>query len=139
MEDENKKLSIIIEKTNEENNILISADIQKLRTILWHLVDNAIKFTEEGTVKLGYQILEGHIKFHVSDTGIGMAEDKKEKIFEQFKRFDEGLTRKFRGIGLGLALCKGFVNLLGGEIWFDSIQNQGSIFYFTIPYKPLAK
>jgi signal transduction histidine kinase/ligand-binding sensor domain-containing protein len=137
IEYEDKNLTIEVEESAKSSKTIISADIQKLRTILWHILDNAIKFSNEGIIRIHYEMTENLIKFSVTDPGIGIPDEIREKIFEQFKRFDEGLTRKFRGIGLGLALCKGFLNLLGGEIWFESEELKGTTFYFTYPYKSL--
>ena len=75
------------------------------------------------------------MEFFVKDSGIGIAKEKREVIFERFRQADEGHTRKYGGTGLGLPIAQGLVNLLGGAIRFESEENKGTTFYFTIPYR----
>ncbi|HAM99403.1 MAG TPA: hypothetical protein DCQ26_12415 [Marinilabiliales bacterium] len=114
----------------------VLCDGSRLQQILTNLIQNALKFTSYGIIEIGYQLNEKFIQFHVKDTGIGIAPEKHHLVFERFGQAEEGYSRNFEGAGLGLSICKGFVELMGGNIWFDSKPNIGSSFYFTIPYKP---
>jgi hypothetical protein len=103
---------------------------------LTNLLNNAFKFTNEGTIGFGYLRENDFLKFHVKDSGIGIAPDMHEKIFERFRQVDSSTSRKFGGNGLGLSISKSYVELLGGKIWLESSPGKGSAFYFTIPYNP---
>lgn len=128
-------ISLDITKSAEDENAVVVADDNRIRQILFNLLDNAVKFTLNGQIIFGYSIKNDKIEFYVSDTGIGIQEELHDTIFKRFRQADEGHTRKFGGTGLGLPIAKGLVNILGGSIWMESIQNQGSNFYFTVPFK----
>lgn len=113
----------------------IISDETKVHQILSNLINNAIKFTKKGEVEFGYEIKGQYIQFYVKDTGIGIPPEMQEKIFERFVQAEMGVTREFEGAGLGLSICKGLVELLGGKIWLVSELNKGTTFYFTLPYK----
>jgi len=118
----------------------IIGDVTRLRQILYNLVSNAIKFTEQGEVFVSVKLKEKKgddilIEFAVKDTGIGIPKDKHSTIFQHFSQVDSSTTRKYGGTGLGLAICKRLVNLMGGEIWLESEVGFGSTFYFTIKSK----
>jgi CheY-like chemotaxis protein len=119
----------------------IFSDKVRLKQVLISLLSNAFKFTEEGSIELGYEKkAENSIQFYVSDTGIGIPEESKKVIFEQFRQVDYEHTREYEGAGLGLTLAKGMVELMGGEIWVDSVPGKGSTFYFTVSTKkPVQK
>lgn len=121
----------------ETELLTMNTDPLRLRQIITNLLGNALKFTEKGTIDLGYIIKrtdnEKLLEFFVKDTGIGIPLDKQTIIFERFRQVDEARTRKFGGTGLGLAISKRLVNLLGGTIWVKSEINKGSAFYFTLP------
>ena len=111
-------------------------DPVRLRQVLTNLVGNAVKFTEKGEVVLHVENdPEAHepgcILFRVSDTGIGIPQDRLESIFDSFTQVDTSTTRKFGGTGLGLAICTRLVELMGGRIWVESKFGEGSTFYFT--------
>jgi signal transduction histidine kinase len=115
--------------------MIIYSDSKIIREILNNLVNNAIKYTNSGSV-----IIQATINFElnklflsVSDTGIGIPEDKVEIIFEEFRQASEGLSRSFEGVGLGLAICKKYVQILKGSISVKSKINQGSTFIVEIP------
>jgi CheY-like chemotaxis protein len=114
----------------------VKGDPDRLRQILINLVSNAIKFTAEGRVviRVGPESAEGMLRFSVSDTGIGIAPDKVEMIFDSFTQADASMTRRYGGTGLGLAICKRLVSLLGGEIWVESTLGAGATFVFTMKY-----
>lgn len=124
----------------EADSISISGDPTRLHQVLLNLVGNAIKFTDKGvaTIQLKTEVLEKENKvlahFCVSDTGVGIGEDRLEKIFDSFKQAYSDTTRKFGGTGLGLSISKKLVEIQGGKIWAESKKGKGSQFYFTIPY-----
>jgi len=129
-------IQIILNTPLTDNESIILTDSKKLRQILSNLIDNAIKFTERGSIEYGYKIKDPQtLEFYVKDSGEGIPEDKQEIIFERFIQADMSLTRTQGGTGLGLAITKAFVKLLGGEISVKSKIDQGSTFYFTLPYK----
>jgi len=118
-------------------------DPTRLRQILLNLLNNAIKFTEKGGVSIQVAVKLGHIptdggqvaplRFEVTDTGIGMAESVRERLFQKFTQADSSMTRRFGGTGLGLAICKQLVELMHGEIGVMSTVGIGSVFWFEIP------
>ncbi len=116
---------------------VIYSDETKIHQILSNLVNNALKFTKTGSVNFGYNVEDENLIFYVKDTGIGIPEDMQTKIFERFIQADMGLTRNFEGAGLGLAICNGLANLLGGKIWLESEIGKGSTFYFSIPFNQI--
>ncbi|RXP44458.1 PAS domain S-box protein [Lutibacter sp. HS1-25] len=120
-------------QTNKE--FKIKTDSEKLYMILTNLVKNAIKYTDEGSVEFGYQQKESCLEFYVKDTGIGIALDRQEAIFERFIQADIADTEARQGAGLGLAIAKAYVEMLEGDIWLESTVAKGSTFYFTIKHK----
>jgi len=117
---------------------IILADKVKLKQILINLIGNAFKFTEKGTIQVGYSLDEDNkLLFFVSDTGIGIPEDKREFIFERFAQVEQLPGYLYGGTGLGLSIVKGLVNLLGGEIWLTSEMNKGTTFYVKFPYQTI--
>src|SRR3989337_1260469 len=114
----------------------IEADRVKFKQILYNLLSNAIKFTpENGHINVEAGIMEDMLQVSVSDTGIGMKPDDREKVFKEFWQADSSFARKYEGTGLGLALTKRIVEMHGGKIWFESEYGKGSIFYFALPLK----
>ncbi len=114
----------------------IHSDVTRLRQILLNLLGNAAKFTENGTVTLLVsRRADERVRFTVSDTGIGMTPDQLAKLFQRFQQADASTTRQFGGTGLGLALTRAFVALLGGEVEVSSIQGEGSTFTVTVPVR----
>jgi signal transduction histidine kinase len=116
----------------------ICGDEHKIRQLLNNLVDNAIKFTDKGTVDFGIQLVTREndkltIRFSVKDTGVGIAKDKQQRLFSPFVQADGSTTRRYGGTGLGLSICKQYVELMGGSIGLNSEANQGSEFWFTLP------
>jgi signal transduction histidine kinase len=114
----------------------IQADERKLKQILYNLLSNAVKFTPDGgRVKLEARGLNGQgVEITVSDTGIGLAEDDLERIFQPFEQGDNSAGRKYQGTGLGLSLTKSLVELHGGRIWAERrAEGPGAVFFFTIP------
>ena len=121
---------------DEMENLIILSDGIRIQQVLDNLISNAIKYTERGKIETGLSLrLEDgreYIEIYVKDTGIGISEEKNDLVFERFRQVEEGVFHE--GAGLGLSISKGIVNLLGGNIWFISEINVGSVFYFTIPY-----
>ncbi len=119
-------------------------DPTRLRQILLNLISNAIKFTEQGAVAVQVEVKlasnpapDGSVPLHfeVRDTGIGMAENVRARLFEKFSQADSSVTRRFGGTGLGLAICKQLVERMNGEIGVESRLGTGSTFWFTIPFE----
>jgi signal transduction histidine kinase len=101
--------------------------------VLQKLIDNGIKFTEEGEVEFGYKVLPNKLEFFVRDTGIGIAERDQERIFERFHQLDNRTIRAYEGTGLGLSIAQHYVRLIGGSLNVNSKLGKGSTFSFTIP------
>ena len=117
----------------------VRADPTRLRQILLNLMGNAVKFTDEGFVTLHCEKVPGQdlLKFRVEDTGIGVDQEAREKLFGDFVQADASISRKYQGSGLGLAICQRLVKLMGGEIGMNNAPERGSVFWFTLPYEPL--
>ncbi len=109
-------------------------DERKIKQILLNLLSNAVKFTPEGgRVEVKAVLADGSVEISVSDTGIGIAPEDQEKIFEEFRQVGTDYAQKREGTGLGLTLTKKFVEIHGGKIWVESEQGKGSTFKFTLP------
>jgi CheY-like chemotaxis protein len=119
----------------EGSDSIIMSDKSRLRQVFTNLLSNALKFTNEGYVEIGYTTREGSVQFFVRDTGIGIEPEKHDIIFERFRQAEDSYTRKYGGTGLGLAISRQIVGLLGGEIWLESSPGQGSTFWFSVPLK----
>jgi signal transduction histidine kinase len=129
-----KVLELSYKLALDDASSMINTDRVKLRQVLVNLLSNALKFTDTGRIEFGYQLQQDQsLLFFVSDTGIGISHEKQKRIFERFVQADDSLSRHFGGSGLGLSICQGFVDVLGGKIWVESSTNQGAKFYFTLP------
>jgi PAS domain S-box-containing protein len=128
-----KNLVFLIDTPLNDREAIIILDKTKFVQILSNLLTNAIKFTEKGIIKFGYITAGQFLNFYVSDTGIGIAGDQLERIFDRFYQVEHTLERHFEGTGLGLSISKAFVELLGGRIWVESELGKGSSFYFSLP------
>ncbi|TSA30262.1 MAG: response regulator [Ignavibacteriales bacterium] len=116
------------------SNVLLNTDKSKLEQILINLLVNAVKFTDKGSVRLSIKLINGtDIEFSVTDTGIGISDENKKIIFSEFRQVDSSTSRKYGGAGLGLAICKKYVELLGGTLSLQSESGNGSRFYFMLP------
>ena len=132
---EAKGMKLIFRSTLPANEAIIQTDREKLFAILTNLVKNAIKYSNEGTIEFGYdRVTNGNdsLQFYVKDTGTGIPKDRQEAIFERFIQADITDTRTQQGAGLGLAITKAYVDMLGGKIWVESKEGKGSTFYFTL-------
>ena len=122
-----------------EAKTVLLGDPVRLNQILMNLIGNAVKFTYAGYIKVSAQVekvIDKRVvmKFTVADSGIGIPADKINSIFDSFRQADESVTRRFGGTGLGLAICKQLVELQGGAIQVESVEREGTIFSFCIPY-----
>jgi two-component system, sensor histidine kinase and response regulator len=130
-----KNIHFQYDTSNIPENLMISADENLIGKVLEKLVENALKFTTEGQVITGADLENNEIVFFVKDTGVGISDEFKNRIFKGFNQENEELTRGFEGVGLGLGISKGLVDLMGGKIWYNSTKGKGSEFYFSIPLK----
>jgi len=131
-------IKIALNPEVDKYNLKITTDTNKLKQIIINLLENAFKFTEKGKIEFGYKPIENKggksVMFYIKDTGIGIDEEAKNFIFERFRKAENNLGTLYRGAGLGLAISKKLVEIMGGKIWVDSEINVGSTFYFTLPY-----
>ncbi|MFN8577748.1 MAG: PAS domain S-box protein [Candidatus Sericytochromatia bacterium] len=130
-----KKLDLIYLIDNKIPSF-VKGDVTRLRQILVNLVGNAIKFTDQGEVFVSISLIEKYdnkikIKFSIKDTGIGLSQENIDKLFKPFIQADSSINRKYGGTGLGLAISKKLVETMGGEIWVESLEKEGTNFYFT--------
>ena len=132
--DEMHEIKLKVSCSNSNSKFTIMTDPVLLQSVLQKMIDNGIKFTEQGEVEFGYRILTNQIEFFVRDTGIGIATHDQERIFERFHQLDNRTTRSYEGTGLGLSIAQHYVRLLGGTLQVDSALGKGSTFTFTIPY-----
>lgn len=122
----------------------VQGDVSRLRQVLVNLLDNGIKFTERGGVSLFVesQVVKNRshrLHFRIQDTGIGIPSDRLDHLFKLFSQVDGSNTRKYSGVGLGLAICKELIEVMGGTIWVESEVGQGSIFHFTLTLSIVAE
>ncbi|MFA5819245.1 MAG: ATP-binding protein [Bacteroidales bacterium] len=136
---ESKGMQFFFKNGLPSKEAFIKTDIEKIYAILTNLIKNAIKFTYEGSIEFGYEKKDEYLEFFVKDMGIGIPENQTELIFERFRQGSESLNRGYEGSGLGLSISKSYVEMLGGEIWVESEEGKGSIFYFTIPYNAVSE
>ncbi|WP_376986358.1 ATP-binding protein [Bosea sp. R86505] len=119
---------------------MITTDPTRLRQLLFNLVGNAVKFTDTGWVRLVCSIEAGNrLRVEVEDTGIGIPEEARERLFQDFSQLDVTINRRFGGTGLGLAICRRLIGSLGGEIGVSSREERGTRFWFTLPVGPVSK
>jgi len=128
-----KGLMLVAEVAPEVGEI--TSDQRRVEQILLNLLNNAVKFTEKGEVRVECQVSDDYLVTRVLDTGIGIKPEDMDKLFLAFQQIDSGLTRRHEGTGLGLSICKKLLEMLGGEIWAESKWGVGSTFTFTLPMK----
>jgi PAS domain S-box-containing protein len=136
---EGRNLSLQMHKSLRDDEAVIYSDKRYLHQILANLIDNALKFTKEGEILIGYNAKRNGIEFFVKDSGKGIPPELLDKIFEPFRQGEEVLARKHHGTGLGLTIAKNYAELLGGYMWTESELNRGTTFYLTLPYSENAK
>jgi PAS domain S-box-containing protein len=131
-----KPIILTVKNQFDEYGDLIFSDKIWLKRVLTHLLDNAVKFTLEGSVELSYGKVNDDILFTIKDTGIGINSENLGRIFEEFRQEIDGHHRPFEGLGVGLTLAKEVLEKMGGKIFVKSEKGIGSEFSFTIPYRP---
>lgn len=134
-----KGLTVFVGSRLGADEKFINTDKGKLLQALNNFLSNAVKFTDSGTIEIGVTRLGDRLRFYCSDTGIGMDKEKIQLIFERFRQIDEGDTRKYGGAGLGLAISKALVEIIGGKVWAESKPGLGSTFFIEIPYVAAEK
>ncbi|RLD82323.1 MAG: hypothetical protein DRJ10_05180 [Bacteroidetes bacterium] len=135
-----KKIDVKLELKREKEQLLIEIDENKIERIFWHLIDNAIKFTSDGYIKIAAKKVENNqIQFQIEDTGIGISPELQEKIFDPFRQVETGATRNFGGNGIGLSLAKAYIGIMDGKIWLESEFDKGTTVFFTIPMQKSIK
>ena len=131
-----KQVIILVSAHPAPEDVTLFSDEILVRKVMVHLINNAIKFTDRGSIEIGYDIDKDNVfRFFVRDTGIGISSMNHKLVFERFRQVDERTTRKYEGTGLGLSISKGIIGLVGGNLWVESSEGSGSEFYFTIPGK----
>lgn len=128
-----KQIMFLCNQPPHNKDICLFTDGYKLFQTLNNLISNAIKFTRTGKVEFGFSIKNGKIEFYVLDTGLGISSDYQDNIYKPFFQVESSSTKRYEGTGLGLSIAKAYVELLGGEIWFNSESGKGSVFCFSIP------
>lgn len=128
----NKGLQLILQQAPNLPPYL-KGDPLRIRQVLTNLIGNAIKFTEHGQVILSITQEQDQLHFNIQDTGIGIASERLERIFEPFTQADASVTRRYGGTGLGTTICKQLVELMGGKIWLDSLVGVGTHFHVLLP------
>ncbi len=135
-----KHIKIEVKIPNDTDDLELNTDQFRLQQILLNLLENALKFTDEGSIEFGYELsTEDNIKFFVKDTGKGIPEAEFKNIFERFRKLEDDKNKLYGGTGLGLSICKHLIDMMGGEIWLASSLGKGSTFYFTLPLKNNTK
>ena len=135
-EDKHHHLTLTLQNGLNDHQSFILTDNKRLEQIISNLLNNAVKFTEKGSITFGYEKYgEDTLQFYVTDTGIGISKEMQSKIFSRFHQANESITKTYGGTGLGLSIAKSMVEMLGGQIWVESEENSGTTFYFTLPYK----
>lgn len=134
-----RNIPIYVKKQFHNSQSFIIADKSKINKILSKLLENALKFTFEGFIEIGYYLENDKLVIYVKDTGIGISQKDREIIFERFSQVEKGISRKHGGLGLGLSISKENAKLMGGDISIESEKGQGSTFYITIPYNSSRK
>lgn len=114
---------------NPYSACIIKSDKSRLMQILTNFITNAIKYTAKGSIEMGYEYVDNHLKLYVTDTGIGIPESKRHRVFHRFEKLDEFA----QGTGLGLSICKAIITAFGGTIGFDTQEGEGSTFWALIP------
>jgi signal transduction histidine kinase len=129
-----ENIIVRVNKANKDNNFCIQTDGYKLKRALNHLVFNALKYSDDGFIEIGYAFNETNmIDFYVKDDGIGFSSDKLNQMFAQFRQVDETPTRQYGGLGLGLTVAQKFATFLNGRLWAESEPGAGATFWISMP------
>jgi signal transduction histidine kinase/CheY-like chemotaxis protein len=133
-----RKSEIELDFSLPDNELVIRSDPFRLKQVLTNLLDNALKFTRQGSIIYACERNKNDLIFSVSDTGIGIPPENQSKVFDQFIQFNvQDMNNE--GSGIGLSIVKRIVELLNGRVWFESIVDQGTTFYFCIPFEAVAR
>ena len=128
-----KQKGLQVMKDLQEGVLMAFGDEKRINQVLWNLLSNAIKFTAQGEINIVVSRETSSLHFQVSDTGIGIPEEKLDSIFDEFTQVDASHTRQYGGTGLGLAIARKLVELHGGKMWVESAVGEGSKFHFSLP------
>jgi signal transduction histidine kinase len=131
----NKGLQFNLKNSFSNEKIFIYTDKNKLESVLANFIKNAIKFTQEGSIEFWCQRKNDSFLFWLKDTGIGIPKARHEAVFERFIQADLNITKPYEGSGLGLSIAKAYAELLGGKIWLESEEGEGSTFWFSLNAK----
>jgi signal transduction histidine kinase len=134
------KTDVVLENVHNDKDkgCAVFADPVRLRQIIHNLLNNAVKFTDKGSIRFGYNVYKPElIEFYVEDTGIGIPANQIEQIFERFRQAKSGSNRRFGGTGLGLTISRSLAQLMGGDMYVSSTEGEGSTFAFSIAYIPV--
>ncbi len=135
----NKKLKLFLEIPEHSRRNIINSDPEMCQKILSHFLENAVKFTEKGSIRFGYNYKDEQIEFFVKDTGIGISSESFNIIFDRFVKEGQDTFKVSEGSGLGLSIAKGMSEAIGGEIRLESEQDSGSTFFLTLPLKEISE
>lgn len=129
-----ENILVKVNRANKDAGFCIQTDGYKLKRALNHLVFNALKYSEEGCIEIGYTFSENNIiDFYVKDEGIGFSNDKLSQMFSQFRQVDESPVRQYGGLGLGLTVAQKFATFLNGRLWAESVPGAGATFWISMP------
>ena len=133
---EKHSVALLMSKSVEENDLVIETDTLRLKQVLSNLISNGLKFTDKGVVEFGYEVNEqNQLYFFVKDSGKGVSEDMQNVIFNSFQKENNDSENQRSGVGIGLAIAKEVIKLMGGDIGFKPNPKRGSLFYFTLPIR----
>lgn len=129
----NKPFIEVVQERHQNKTETLVADPVRLQQVLWHVLDNAVKFTNTGFIHYGARENHEKMVFYVEDTGIGIPEVFKEVVFEKFRQLDESSKRKYGGTGLGLYYARKIAEIIGGKLWFEQKPEGGTVFFLALP------
>lgn len=129
-----KHIEVILKNHSEGEDLYLFYDVERVKQVLNNLFSNACKFTEKGFVEIGFSHDKTRAEFYVKDTGIGISDKNIDVIFNRFRKIEDNTTKLYRGNGLGLAVSLEFAKIMDGRLWVESEVNNGSIFYFQLPF-----
>ncbi len=131
-----KNISVNIVENNDDDFIITYQDA--LNIVFEQTIDNAIKFTDKGEIRIGYHIDKNNIEFYIKDSGVGIPVGQEETIFDLFRQAEITYTRKFEGVGIGLFIAKRYTEIMKGKIWADSNEKKGACIKILLPVKIIS-